>query len=452
MAGNRSTLLFDATQRLLRRGAFPHLKRIIAKTHPADLAHLLGRFDEDQQVQLFGLLTDLEARAQVLAELGDEDAGTILQRIPRAQAVEILREMDNDDVADLLGALPEAVSQELLAQMTGEDSFEVEGLLRYSEDTAGGIMTPEFVGLPETATVGQAIELVRHKRDVEMAFYVYVVNSLGQLVGVLSLRKLVVSDDGTLLKDVMEPGVVSVRTDTDQEEVARIVARYNLLAIPVVDDRNTLLGIVTVDDVIDVLKDEATEDILKMAGAGQELVDSASVGSSIRTRWPWLMVAFFAEILGVVVVAPFGAPLEAHYYMAFFIPIIIAMGGNVGTQSATIIVRSLATGHLIPREVREAYWRELRVALLLGVIYGALAGGAGWILSGWSPGFGITVAVSMVAAMIIAVTVGALLPLFFARIRIDPAVATGPFVTSAVDVLGLLSYFLIASVILSARS
>ncbi len=449
MSGHRSTLLFDATQRLLRRGALSHIKRIIAKTHPADLAHLLARFDREQQVQIFGLVSDLEERALVLAEMADEEAAGIIQHIPRSEAAEILKEMDNDDVADLMGTLPEEVSAELLDLLTGEDSFEVEGLMRYGEDTAGGIMTPDFVGLQETATVGEAIDLVRKNRDVEMAFYIYVLNDHTQLVGVMSLRQLVISDNDVQLKDIMEPGVVSVRTDTDQEEVARLVSRYNLLAIPVVDDRNILLGLVTVDDVIDVLKDEATEDILKMAGAGQELVDSDSVKSAIRTRSPWLMIAFIGELIGVALITPFGEALQTHHYMAFFIPIIIAMGGSVGTQSATIIVRSLATGRILPREVRRAYWREFRVALILGVMYGIFTGVVGWYWSDWSVGFGIAVGLSMLSAMVIAVTVGALLPLFFARIKIDPAVSTGPFVTSSVDVLGLLAYFVISSVILS---
>ncbi len=449
MSGQHSTLLFDATQRLLRRGALSHIKRIIAKTHPADLAHLIARFNEDQQIQLFGLVSELEDRALVLAELADDAAAGIIQRIPRCEAVDILLEMDNDDVADLLGTLPEEISEELLDLMTGEDSFEVEGLLRYGEDTAGGIMTPEFVGLLESATVGEAIELVRQKRDVEMAFYVYVVNDHDQLVGVMSLRQLVISDNDVELKDIMEPGVVSVQTDTDQEEVARLVARYNLLAIPVVDNRNILLGLVTVDDVIDVLKDEATEDILKMAGAGQELVDSDSVGSAIRTRVPWLMIAFVAELIGVALITPFADSLHTYHYMAFFIPIIIAMGGSIGTQTATIVVRSLATGHILPHEVRRAYWRELKVAMSLGGLFGLFSGIAGYFWSGWSVAFGLSVALSMLSAMVIAVTVGALLPLFFSRIKIDPAVSTGPFVTSSVDVLGLLAYFAISSLILS---
>jgi magnesium transporter len=448
MSGQRSTLLFDATQRLLRRGALSHIKRIIAKTHPADLAHLLARFEEEQQVQLFGLVSELEERALLLAELADEDAAAIIQAIPRSEAAEVLKEMDNDDVADLVGTLPEEVSAELMGLLTGEDSFEVEGLLRYGEDTAGGIMTPDFVGLLETSTVGQAIEQIRQNTDVEMAFYIYVLNEHNQLVGVMSLRQLVVSKNDVQLKDIMEPGVVSVRTDADQEDVARLVSRYNLLALPVVDDRNILLGLVTVDDVIDVLKDEATEDILKMAGAGQELVEHDSVRSAIRSRSPWLMIAFIGQLLGVAIITPFEEALQTYHYLAFFIPIIIAMGGSVGTQTATIIVRSLATGRIVPEEVRAAYWRELRVALFLGLIYGIFTGLVGFYISDWSLAFGIAVGLSMAVAMVIAVTVGALLPLFFAKVKIDPAVSTGPFVTSAVDVLGLLAYFLISTAFL----
>jgi len=356
--------------------------------------------------------------------------------------------MDNDDVADLVGTLPEDVSAELMGLLTGEDSFEVEGLLRYGEDTAGGIMTPDFVGLQETSTVGQAIDQIRQNTDVEMAFYIYVLNEHDQLVGVMSLRQLVVSNNDVQLKEIMEPGVVSVRTDADQEDVARLVSRYNLLALPVVDERNILLGLVTVDDVIDVLKDEATEDILKMAGAGQELVEHDSVRTAIRSRTPWLMVAFVGQLLGVAVITPFEEALHTYSYLAFFIPIIIAMGGSVGTQTATIIVRSLATGRIVPEEVRAAYWRELQVSLFLGLIYGVFTGLVGFYIADWSIPFGVAVGLSMAVAMVIAVTVGALLPLFFAKVKIDPAVSTGPFVTSAVDVLGLLAYFLISSAFL----
>ena len=449
MSGNKSALLFDATQRLLRRKAYANIRRIIAKSHPADLAILLGRFDGEHRRKLFELLENDETRALVLAELDLEQQVAIVAELQVDQIVTIFNEMDQDDKADILGALREELANEILTRMSGEESLEMEGLLKYPDDSAGGIMTPEFIGLLETKTVEAAITYIRENRDVEMAFYVYVVNELGQLVGVISLRQLVVSSPDTVLRDIMEPAVVSVRVDADQEDVARLVSRYSFLAIPVTDDRNVLLGLVTVDDVIDVLKEEATEDILKMAGAGPEMMETTSVRGSVRARFPWLMISFIGELLGVFLMQPFGEALQAHHFLVFFMPIIMAMGGNLGTQSATIIVRGLATGQLIQGHFLRIYWREMRIAVLMGLIYGSFVGAVSFFLSGMELSYAISVGVSMFLAMAIAVSVGAMLPIFFSKVKIDPAVSTGPFITSAVDVLGLLVYFSVSSLLLS---
>jgi magnesium transporter len=449
MLGKKHQMLVDTVQRLLRREAHTNIKRILAKTHPADVAAVVSRFDDAHKELLFNLLESLEVQAEVLSEMLPSAAADFLARKPVEKIVRLFQEMESDDAADVLGSLPEELSNQVLAALERHDDDDVGDLLRYGEDTAGGIMTPDFIALREDISVQDAIGTLRESRDIDMAFYLYVVNDHGQLVGVLSLRKLVLVKPATILKDIMEPNVVAVKLHDDQEDVARLVARYNLLAVPVVDENNAMQGIVTVDDVIDVIREEATEDILKMAGAGGELVETDSVAKSVRARSPWLLVSCIGELIGVAVISPFIGELRTHHLLALFMPIIMAMGGNIGTQSATVIVRGLATGFVDQKRMAKIYWRELRVAITLGVAYGLLVGAISLLFMDASIVYGAAVAISMALAMIIAVTVGTLLPIFLVRMHIDPAVSTGPFVTSAVDVLGLLIYFVVSTTLIS---
>lgn len=449
MLGKKHQMLVDTVQRLLRREAHTNIKRIFAKTHPADLAAVFSRFDEAHKELLFNLIDGLEIQAEVLSEMLHSSAAEFLSRKPVDLIVVLLRVMESDDAADILGSLPEDISKEVLTALESQDDDDVGDLMRYGEDTAGGIMTPDYIALHENVTVQDAIDTLRESRDVDMAFYLYVLNDHEQLVGVLSLRKLVLVKPSTVLKDIMEPNVVAVKVHDDQEDVARLVARYNLLAVPVVDENNSMQGIVTVDDVIDVIREEATEDILKMAGAGGEMVETDSVAKSIRARSPWLLVSCIGELIGVVVISPYIGELQTHHYLALFMPIIMAMGGNIGTQSATVIVRGLATGFVDQKRMATIYWRELRVAVALGVSYGLLVGSISLLFTESSIIYGASVAISMALAMVIAVTVGTLLPIVLARLHVDPAVSTGPFVTSAVDVLGLLVFFLVSTTLIS---
>ena len=452
MFSQKHKLLIDTIQRLLRRGAVTNIKRIFDKTHPADLASIISHFDDNRRNMLFHLIDEREIRGEVLSEMIHDEAAAFMATFPIPKIVELLQVMESDDAADIIGCLPEDLSHEVLAALEKRDDDDVGDLLRYGEDTAGGIMTPGFIALHEDINVQDAIETLRESKDVDMAFYLYVVNDHEQLVGVLSMRKLVLVSPKTVLKDIMEPNVVSVRVHTDQEDVARMVARYNLLAVPVCDDNNILQGIVTVDDVIDVIREEATEDILKMAGAGEELLKAGSVQSSIKARFPWLLVGFLGELVGVAVISPFLGELKSHHFLALFMPIIMAMGGNIGTQSSTVIVRGLALGFVDHTKMAAIYWREFRVALLLGLGYGLAVGCVSFFFSDMSVIYGAAVAISMCLAMLIAVTVGTLLPILLQRFNIDPAVSTGPFITSAVDVLGLLVYFTVSTTLISLAS
>jgi magnesium transporter len=422
----RQRVLVDTALRLIRRGATANIKKILGKTHPADIAAVFQSLVRHDQKYLFDLIETDAGRAEVLSELKPDVYVPLLGCYEPAALVPILHEVASDDLADVLGNLPEEFAQAILQKMEKSSSEEVEELMRYGDDTAGGIMSPDFFSLHADVTAEEAIRALREDRDVEMAFYVYVLDDAEHLVGVVSLRQLVMAAPGARLRDIMEHDVISVRVDMDQEEVARQVARYNFLAVPVVDHANQMLGIVTVDDVVDVLREEATEDILKMAGAGQEMVETVSLWRNLRARFPWLIASCVGGILAALVMRPFLGALSDFGALALFIPAILGMGGNVGTQSSTIVVRGLATGIVHLGQSGRTVGREVTVGVVMGVAYGILVG------------------LALVASMTLAAFVGAVVPLVFARLHIDPAVATGPFVTTSVDVLGTLTYFALA--------
>ena len=452
MPVDRTRLLLDTIKRLLRRGATVHLHKIVNKTHAADLAVVFRFLTLREQETLFDLMDNVEHEAMLFSELEEEILLKLIEDMPAEKIAEILEQMPNDDVADLLGKLSDERAKALLDLMTKEESEEVEGLLRYDEQTAGGIMLPDFIALKEETTAREAIEALQKEYvDVEMPFYLYVVDDHGNLVGVISLRQLVVVPPETRLKSIMATDVVSVQTNTDQEEVARIVARYNVLAVPVVNENNKLVGIVTVDDVIDIIREEATEDILKMAGAGEDLVESQSVLKSTRIRLPWLLASWIGGVIAFFIIGHFESSLNKLVYLAAFIPIIMGMGGNIGTQSSTIVVRGLATGRLNLKQIWEVVLKELSIGFLLGFFYGILLG---FVAHAAVPTqqsallLGVTVGLAVMSSMTIAAMVGSLVPMVFARINIDPAVATGPFVTTSIDILSVFFYFQIATVLL----
>ena len=457
MSSAKLTNLRDITQRLLRRNAHGRLKRILEKTHIADVAAVMRFMNTRERRATFDLLPDRDAMGELMAELDDNIVTDLASGLSDDLLVDLLERMSTDDAADVLGELPEDRSEELLRRLKGVDEDELEELLRYDEETAGGIMVPDFFALEQETTAEEAIRQLQAAADIEMVFYIYVVNEHGQLVGVVSLRQLVVCPPKTRLKDLMETEVISVRDDEDREEVARIVARYNVLAMPVVDEGARLLGLITVDDVIDVIRDEATEDFLKMAGVpGEDLLEAPSVGRSARVRMPWLMAAFVGGVGAALIIGSYEQALSQVASLAAFIPIIMGMGGNVGTQSSTLVVRGLATGQVDVRAFGKTVVREMAVGVLMGSIYGAFLAGVAVMVYQGDPanagGLAGAVGLSVCASMTVAAVVGAGLPLVFHRLSIDPAVATGPFVTTVVDIAGILMYFAIAQALIPQLS
>jgi len=442
-------LLLDTTRRLIRRGALPNLAKLLAKTHPADIAHLFRYLDLNEQRLLFNLIAEPEISADVLSELDHATGAHILEQLDKQTITEVLQEMATDDAADIVGYMPDDLADEILNIMHDEDSREIEQLLSYEEDTAGGIMSPEFFALEQNLTVKEAIVALQQAEDAEMVFYLYVVNAQGQLVGVLSLRQLLTVPPNTQLRDIMTTDVFNVRTDMDQEEVARVVEKYNILAVPVVDDNNRLKGIITVDDVIDVIRQEATEDIYKMAGASEEELLYGNKSFKIaRLRLPWLLINLFGGVITGYLMWLFKLTLKEIIALISFIPVITGMGGNVGGQSATIMVRGFATGRIDFSTLRQVFFKEVRVGLIMGSVCGLTVGVVAW---GWhgNPYLGMVVGLAMVIAMAVASTMGVIAPAAFKKLGIDPAIASTPFVQTANDITGILIYFGMATMFLT---
>ena len=448
MIQSKQRLLHEGLRRYIRRDGWEHLQKLVGKTRPEELAVVLEQMGDDEQDAVFRNLADDAARAHLITLMDPPFGVRVLTPLEAGIALRVLRLMAPDDMADVLADLEPDKATAILELL--EEKEELEDLMRYADDTAGGIMIPEFFALEEADTAADALTKLRDADDVEMVYYIYVVNEHGHLVGVLSLRRLVSASPSTRIGDLMETDVISVRPETDQEHVARLVARYSFLSIPVVDDANKLLGLVTVDDVIDVFREEATEDILKMAGAGDELAETAGVARNVRIRFPWLLASCAGGLLGAGVMSIFEETLQSNTYLALYLPLILGMSGNVGTQAATVTVRALALGHISDLSNRwSVVGKEVAIGTSMGLIYGVIVGAVATLFGG-GPVYGASVGLAFVSGMVVASSVGAAIPIALSRLNLDPAVATGPFVTTAVDILGILAYFVIAVTLLDA--
>lgn len=437
--------LLETVQRLIRRDAHPNLARLLSKIHPADIAHLFRYLELKDQRLLFNLVPDPEIAGMVLVEVEHATAALILESLEKATITEVLQELPYDDAADIIQNMPEELAEEILHLMEDEDSDEIAELLKYGEDTAGGIMATEIFSLHEELTVKEAIKALQEAVDAEMVFYLYVTDEYNHLVGVLSLRQLLTVPATRTLKEIMTREVIAVSTDTDQEEVARVVEKYDILAVPVVNESNKLMGIITVDDVIDVLREEATEDIYKMVGSSnEELLLGNKALKIARLRLPWLITNLFGGIVTGYLMWTFKVTIKDVIALISFIPVITGMGGNVGGQSATIVVRGFATGKIEMSSLRQVIFKEMRVGLIMGLVCGLTVG---LVAFGWhgNPYLGLVVGLSMSIAITVAATTGVLAPTFFKKIGVDPAIAATPFVQTANDITGILIYFALAT-------
>jgi magnesium transporter len=443
----RIDLVLDSVKRLLRIGATANLVNLLQKQHPADLAQVFTELPDKERQAVFTLLVERNGRLamEALSELGPENGAPLLATRPAEEIAQLAQQIESDDAAALIDHLPEDLSAAVLDLMRPKESKVVEHLLEYEERTAGRIMNPNVFALNEDITVGEAITEIQSSRDVEMVFYLYVVDERHHLVGVVSLRRLLLVSPETPLKRIMTADLISARVDMDQEEVARQVAAYNLLAIPVVDEENKLVGIITVDDVIDVIKDEATEDIYRLAGvAGDERVFTPAK-ESLRKRLPWLGVNLATAFVAASVVGIFTGTIEAIPILAAFMPIVAGMGGNAATQTLTVIVRGIALGELTWSNSRKALLKEALVGLGNGMALGIVAAAVAWAFQG-DPVLGVVLGAAMVINMFVAATAGVLIPLGLRAANVDPALASSVFITTMTDVFGFLSFLGLATI------
>ena len=449
---NELTILRDTFRRLLRRRAKTNIIKLIDKTHPADLALLFRYFNDNEQDEIFADLKESETTAEFLSELDESITIRLLENESPERIAQILEKASSNEQAYLMGLVDEKYATSVIDLLRAEKQEELEEMMAYPEDSAGILMYTDVFTLHEETKAKDAIYALQDQEDAEMVFYLYTLDNDGRLTGVISLRDLVTTPSDTMLKDIMSKQIHVVRPETDQEEVARIVSQYNFLAVPVVDSEDRLLGIVTVDDVVDIIREEATEDFLQLVGVGKDReILLKSSWENARTRVPWLFASWVGGILAAFIIGVFDDVLKSTIALAAFIPVIMGMGGNIGTQSSTMIVRGLATGRVSLENSIKILFKEIRVGLILGILYGLLLGlFAIFQFINVSPMIGVVVGLSICISMIIAATIGSLVPLILNRFEIDPAIATGPFVTTAIDILGVAFYFIVAGVFLNS--
>ncbi len=413
-----------------------------------DQADLFHELEDEQQTALLPRL-DPEDSADILEELEDEDAARLVATLPRAAAVRILNEMEPDEAADLLGEMEPDHARGLVDEL--EDPAEVRPLLLHPEDTAGGLMTSEFLALGRRMSVAEALAALRTwKPDAEDIHEVYAVDRFGRLVGMIGMRQLLMQEPAALLNDVVDPETVFVSVGADQEEAARLMSRYDLASLPVIDTQGVLVGIITIDDVIDVLEEEATEDFQRFGG-GEPLdrpyLESGILGV-VRKRAGWLLLLFLTETLTGSVLRHFEEEMAAVVSLAFFIPLLIGTGGNAGSQTTSTIIRALAVEDLDKRGLLRPLFHELAVGLVLGSLMGIVAYGRA-MLWGTGQAVALTVAIAITVIVIWANVLGSVLPILAHRLKIDPTVVSGPAMSTLVDATGLFIYFTIAGVILA---
>ncbi len=434
-------LIISSVRKFINMGALSRLWNLVKNFHAADIASLMNHLIVREKLTLFNIIyeKDREKGGEVLSELDPEDAAEMLKELPVQQISEMLQIIPPDDVPPILQPLPEEMQNSVLAAMEDKPSEDVKELLLYEEETAGRIMSPNFYALNENTNVSDAITAMQLEGDVESAFYLYAVDDLARLVGVVSLRQLLFARPNTPLKQIMTKEIISVHTETDQEVVARNVASYNLVAIPVLDAENKLVGVVTVDDIIDVIDKEATEDMYKMVSldTSDRVQDSAL--TSIKKRLPFLLFSLMTASLAPLVVKNFTGTIEKVVELAVFMPLVAALGGIAGNQTIAIMVREIAIGQIDWLSAKKALLKEILVGMGNGIILGSILGGLSYALIG-NLYFGLVLGVACIVNLFIAALVGTLIPLLLKLLRLDPALGSVNLLTMCTDSMGFLTF------------
>jgi magnesium transporter len=423
------------------------LRELLLK-HPADIAEVLSTLSDAQAVELLHRLYLRKAAAEPLGEMEPEESAELLSELDPREALKILSRMDPDDAVDLLEELPETEQQELLSRLERKEAKVLSDLLTYPPDTAGGLMSPEVVALSLDMSVQEAIDLLRQRAEgAETIYYAYAVDDEGRLQGVLSLRDMALARPTARLSTLLQPDVITVPVEADAEEVTRLFDKYNYYALPVVDREGKLLGIITIDDVIDVMREEATEDIYRSQGVALEDRVDTPWYESLRLRLPWLSFNLLTAFLAGAVVGVFESTIAKVAALAVFMPIISGQGGNAGMQTVTIITRGIALGEVPKGRGWSMLGKEILLGLLNGIVIGGVVGAVAFLWKG-NPYLGLVGFLAMILNMLAAGIAGTVIPLTLRALRLDPALASSIFLTTVTDVLGFAFLFILAKLLL----
>ncbi len=435
----------EELKQLLLHGSEDEIKAVITDIHPVVILDLIHA-NEDSASALLAHLSD-EVIADIVEEEDDEDKYELLKLFSDVKQKHILEEMSNDEVTDLLGELKDEEQQELLAKLSSEDRQDIKELMCYDEDSAGGLMTTEFISIRAKNTVRQTLEYLQRNTDGETAYYLYVTDRQNVLKGVVSLRDIVSSTFDTNMLEITNPNVISVRYDEDQEAVWKQFEKYGFVMMPVVDEENHMLGIITVDDIMDVIQEETTEDINRLGQVGKEERIDSQLFESLKSRLPWLVINLFTAVMAAAVISLFEGTISQVVSLATIMPIVTGMGGNAGTQSLTIVVRGLSLGELTKENAVSILAKEVGVGLFSGIVIGVLIA-VGAMLFERNPMFGLVTGAAMFLNMILANIAGYFIPVLLEKCHVDPALASGVFVTTVTDVLGFLFFLGLATLAL----
>ena len=431
---------------LLLASSREKLNEIIEEIHPQDILDAIREFEGDKKLLLNKLPEDVVAN--IIDQADDEEKYELLALFPEASQKLILNEMSSDELVDLLETVTPDRANNLIEKLHKDDIEEVKGLLNYEPDTAGGIMATEFLAVKENMTVGDTLKYLQMESpDAETAYYLYVLDEEEHLKGVVSLRDIVISEFNTNILDIMHENIISIPVNMDQEEVGHIFEKYGFLIMPVVDVMDKMLGIVTVDDIMEVLRNENTEDIYRLAGVQEGERVEGSIGGSVKRRLTWLYINLITAIAASLTVSMFEGTIQRVVTLATFMPIVAGMGGNTGTQTLTIIVRSIALGELTFENAKKVLLKEIAAGIIMGLAVGIVVGIIGSIWVG-KPVFGLIIGLAMLLNMAAATLAGFLVPITLKKLKIDPALASAVFVTTVTDVLGFFFFLGLATVFL----
>lgn len=437
--------LYSHIESLLQEHRFPETKEALSTMEPADISEMLVGTPRAKMVLIFRLLPK-DLAIEVFEHMEGSEREDLLASFTEKEAAEIIEEMSDDDRTALLDELPAKTVKKLMQHLSPEERKIANRLLNYPEDSAGRIMTAEYIGLKASMTVVEALQHIRREaRSKETIYTCFVMDRERHLKGVVDLEDIILAQPETLISDLMDEDPVHVRTTTDQEELARVMSRYDLHVIPVVDLEERLVGIVTFDDVLDIVEEEATEDFELMAGIqpiDEKYLDTG-VFTLARKRLLWLVICIMAQAISSSVLKKYSLTIESVVALTFFIPLLIGTGGNAGMQSATLMIRGMTLGEIEWKNLGHVFFREVMTGLLLGIPLGLLAIVRAYMLD-TGPSVAMVVAIALVAVVMLGNLAGVALPVIARALRVDPAVMSGPFITTTVDVVGLLVYFEIA--------